>query len=254
MKKYKAILVDDEQKLRKVLQIKLERNCPEVNVVGTAENITEAFELIGKMEPEIVFLDISMPGGSGFDLLERFDSPDFEVIFVTGFNDYVLDALKVSAVDYLLKPVITEDLIKAVYKAITRIEDRAKLKKYELLKHNLNHIGEQETKVAIPGATAYDFVKIGDIIRCEGWQKYTRIYLQDGSRLVSSYNIGVFKDMFVSYGFYSTHKSHLVNTKLITKYHKEGLVEMVNGDQVPVSRRRKEEFSETILENLMLRS
>lgn len=254
MKIYKALLVDDEQKLRKVLEIKLKRHCPSIEAVATAENIEIAEKLITEIEPEIVFLDISMPGGSGFDLLARFDHYSFEVVFVTGFNDYVLDALRISAVDYLLKPIITEDLIEAVQKAKARIEDREILKKYDLLKYNLNHIGEQETKIAIPGATAYDFVKIGNIIRCEGWQKYTRIYLQDGSRLISSYNIGVFKEMLQIYGFYSTHKSHLVNTKLITKYHKEGLVELINGDQVPVSRRKKEEFTETILHKLLMKS
>ncbi len=251
MTTFNALIIDDEPKLRKVLQIKLEQYCKDIKVVGDAANISEGYEKIKALQPQIVFLDISMPGGSGFDLLEKFTEINFEVIFVTGFNDYILDALKVSAVDYLLKPVITEDLVKAVQKAKDRIANREKIEMYHILKHNLNHLGEQDTKVAIPGANAYDFVQIKNIIRCEGWQKYTRIYLEDGSCIVSSYNIGVFKDMLENYGFYSTHKSHLINQKRIARYLKEGTIVMSDGAQVPVARRKKEEFVEQVLKNLM---
>jgi two-component system LytT family response regulator len=244
---YKALIVDDETKPRKVLELKLQEHCPAVEVVATAADVEEGLAAIEKYQPRLVFLDIAMPGGSGFDLLDRLETVRFEVIFVTGFNDYVLDALKVSAVDYLLKPLITEDLIAAVDKAITRIADREKIELYHILKHNINHIGEQDTKVAVPGTNAYDFIRIGDIVRCEGWSKYTRIYLRDGSRLVSSYNIGVFKDMLSSYDFYACHKSHLINTKHISRYRKEGIIEMSDGAEVPVSRRRRDDFSERVL-------
>ncbi|MFK7806681.1 MAG: LytR/AlgR family response regulator transcription factor [Saprospiraceae bacterium] len=252
MTNYTALIIDDEQKLRKVLQIKLEQFCKNVKVIGTAANSTEGFEKINQLKPQIVFLDISMPGESGFDMLNRFTKIDFEIIFVTGFNDYILDALKVSAVDYLLKPVGTEELIDSVTKACKRIDDREKIKRYDVLRHNLGHLGEQDTKLAIPGTNAYDFVKMSDIIRCEGWQKYTRIYITDGSCLVSSYNIGIFKEMLESYGFYSTHKSHLINVSLISKYLKEGTVVMTDGSNVPVARRKKEEFVDKILKGFLL--
>lgn len=252
MTNYSALIIDDESKLRKVLQIKLEQYCEGIKVVGTAENVTDAFQKINELKPQLIFLDISMPGASGFDLLDRFPTIDFEVIFVTGFNNYVLDALKVSAVDYLLKPVITNDLIKAVNKARARIEEKEKLELYDILRHNLNHLGEQNTKLAIPGANAYDFVEMNDIVRCEGWQKYTRIYLKDGSCIVSSYNIGTFKEMLENYNFYSTHKSHLINTSLITRYLKEGTVVMSDGAQVPVARRKKEDFMQNILKGFLL--
>jgi two-component system LytT family response regulator len=251
MKPIKAIIIDDEPKLRKVLEIKLEKFCPEISLIGTGADIVEGFELISTLKPQLIFLDISMPGGSGFELLEKFKDIPFEVIFVTGFNDYVLDALKVSAVDYLLKPVITEDLIQAVGKAKARIANREKVQMYDVLKHNLNHIGEQDTRIAIPGTSAYDFIKISDIIRCEGWQKYTKIHLGDGTCIVSSYNIGMFRDMLENYDFYSTHKSHLINTSMITRYLKEGTVVMQDGSEVPVARRKKDEFSERILKGLL---
>lgn len=247
MSKYSVIIIDDEPKLRKVLEIKLSEYCKDLIVLDTAANIEEAHEKIIHLNPDLIFLDISMPGGSGFDLLARFARIDFEVIFVTGFNNYVVDALKVSAVAYLLKPVLTEDLIEAVGKAKVRIGDRKKIEKYSILQHNLDQLGSQETKIAIPGVNAYDFIKIADIIRCEGWQKYTRIHLNDGSCIVSSYNIGVFKDMLKSYQFFTTHKSHMVNIELIVKYLKEGTVVMNDGSEIPVARRKREEFVDRVI-------
>jgi len=253
MTKYEAIIIDDEPKLRKVLEVKLGQTCDGIRVIDTAENIDIAYEKITTKKPDIIFLDIAMPGGSGFDLLQRFERINFEIIFVTGYNDYVLDALKVSAVDYLYKPVNTDELIAAVSKAKGRITDRQKIEKYQVLKYNINHLGNQDTKVAIPGLHSYDFVKISDIIRCEGWQKYTRIYLTDGSCIVSSYNVGVFKDMLESYGFYSTHKSHLINTSSIAQYLKDGTVVMSDGSNVPVSRRKKDDFTHLVLKDFLLK-
>ncbi len=253
MNNYKALIVDDEPKLRKVLEFKLAKYCPDIQLVSTAGNAEEAFTEIKNLKPDIIFLDISMPGESGFDLLNRFDSIDFEIIFVTGFNDYVLDALKVSAVDYLLKPVVTANLVAAVEKAKSRIEDRQKVKMYHVLMHNINHLGEQDSKIAIPGVNSYDFVKISDIIRLEGWQKYTRIYLMDGNCITSSYNLGVFREMLSGYDFFSTHKSHLINIKMISRYLKEGTVIMSDHSEVPVARRKREEFAEQVLKDFLMK-
>ena len=247
--KIRSIIVDDEAKLRKVLEIKLSRHCSTVEIVGMASNAEEAFALIKQLNPSLVFIDISMPGESGFELLERFDIINFEVIFVTGFNNYILNALRVSAVDYLLKPVVTEDLIRAVHKAEARIAKREKIEMYHVLKHNLNHVGDQDSRIAIPGTNSYEFVTIKDIIRCEGWQKYTKIYLTNGSCLVSSYNIGVFKEMLDNFDFYSVHKSHLINTVLIARYLKDGTLVMIDDSTVPVSRRRRDEFVNHVIKN-----
>ncbi|MEL6660436.1 MAG: LytTR family DNA-binding domain-containing protein [Bacteroidota bacterium] len=247
METIKAILVDDEPKLQRVLEVKLKRYCPGVEVVATARDVTEAMSVIARHQPDLVFLDIAMPGGSGFDLLRRLPRINFEVIFVTGFNDYALDALKISAVDYLLKPVNTEDLISAVEKALTRVSDRQKIQRYDNLQHNLRHLNDQETKVAIPGAKAYDFVPVKSIIRCEGWQKYTKIYLTDGTCLISSYNIGVFVNLLKSYGFYGVHKSHFINIQMIRQYQNDGMVIMRDGSEVPVARRKREAFVKEVV-------
>lgn len=247
MNNYNAIIIDDEPKMRKVLELKLVNHCSDINVIDTAEHITEAYDKIILLKPNIIFLDISMPGGTGFDLLNKFENIEFEIIFVTGYNDFILDALKLSAVDYLLKPVMTEDLILAANRAKERIADRKIIAKYSILKHNINHLGNQDTKIVIAGSQDYKFVRVSEIIRCEGWQKYTRIYLQDGGCIISSYNIGVYKEMLKSYDFITVHKSHLINAKLISKYLKEGVVIMSDNSKVPVSRRRREDFSQRIL-------
>lgn len=244
---YTALIIDDEPKLREVLQIKLTQFCPQIEVLDMATNAEEAFAKIRQLRPQLIFLDIAMPGESGFDLLDKFEVIDFEIIFVTGYNEYALDALKVSAVDYVLKPVKTEDLQAAVHKAKERIDSRSKLEKYEVLKHNLHHIGDQNSKITIPGSNAYEFVTVSEIVRCEGWQKYTKIYLRTGDVIVSSYNIGMFREMLEGYDFFSTHKSHLINKKLIKRYLKDGTVVMVDDAQVPVSRRRKEEFMSKVV-------
>lgn len=244
-----TIIIDDEPKLRKVLQLKLQQFCPETCVVAEAGNINDAYLKILEKKPKLIFLDIAMPGGNGFELLDKFNEIPFEIIFVTGYSDYVLSALKASAVDYLLKPLDTQELIQAVQKAQLRIYERTKLHLYENLKHNIHHIGDQQTRITIPGMDAYDFVAIKDIVRCEGWQKYTRIYLLNGSCIISSYNLGVFREMLSEYGFYSTHKSHFINTHLILRYLKEGTVIMIDESKVPVSRRKRDEFSEKVLKS-----
>ena len=247
---YEAIIIDDEPKLREVLDIKLKQHCPEVAVLDKVSNVEDAYEKINLFQPKIIFLDIAMPGASGFDLIQKFETINFEIIFVTGYNEYALEALKLSAVDYLLKPVKTQDLIDAVEKAKERIDKKQKADRYDNLKHNLNNTGDQNTKIAIPGTNAYQFVLISEIIRCEGWQKYTKIFLSNGETIVSSYNIGVFKDMLINFGFYSCHKSHLINKSCIKQYLKEGIIIMSDESQIPVARRRKEDFMEKVVKFL----
>lgn len=247
--KYKAVIIDDESKLRKVLEFKIKKLYSNIDIVGEAGNVNEAIDIIDMYTPDIIFLDIAMPGGSGFDLLDNYDHIDFEIIFVTGFNEYAIDALKLSATDYVLKPIRDEELQAAIDKAILKIDKDEKLKQYDVLRHNLLSSNRQEEKIAIPNNSDYFFVFIKDIIRCEGWQKYSKIFLTDGTNIVSSYNIGVYKELLESYGFISCHKSHLINRMHIKKYSKEGTVDMVDDSQVPVSRRKKDEFLQLLLNN-----
>ncbi|MBR9920339.1 MAG: response regulator transcription factor [Bacteroidetes bacterium] len=243
----KALIVDDEPKLAEVLALKITDHLPQVELVGRAANVEEAYKLIKEQKPDVVFLDISMPGGSGFNLLDRFEEPDFKTIFVTGHSEYAIDAFRVSAVDYLLKPVRTRELVEAVEKYEQQSSEA--FQDLNLLKHNLDHSGNQESKIAIPGAQAYEFVFIREIIRLEGIQKYTQFYLSDGRKILSSYNIGTFKPMLESFGFFCPHKSHLINIRHIKRYLTEGTIRMEDDSAVPVSRRKREEFITEVLKN-----
>lgn len=240
--KYKAIIVDDEHKLREVLALKLAKVAPQIEIVDKCANAADAYESIVRYSPDIVFLDVSMPGESGFDLIKRFDKLDFEVIFVTGYDNYSLEALKVSAADYLLKPVDTEHLIQSIEKATTRVDDRVQLEHYDILKANFNLSNGRNARIAIPSTNAYDFIKVENIIRIEGWQKYTKVIVKGNKTVVSSYNLGAFRDMLEKFDFYQSHKSHIINVDCVDKYNKEGTVQMSNGDIVPVSRRKKDDF------------
>lgn len=250
---YNTLIVDDEPKLREVIKIKLSKYCPLISVVGEAADVDEAHEKIKSLNPQLILLDISMPGASGFELLNRVDKINFEIIFITGFNEYALDALKVSAVDYLLKPVKTEELVSAIDKAIKRMDLRDSLTKYEVLKNNLQSQRNQNTTIAIPGTNSYDFIKISEIVRCEGWNKYTKVHLHNGKTIISSNNIGVFREILEVYEFHTTHKSHLINTKQIMRYNKDGVITMKDGSEVPLARRRKEDFINEVMKSIVVK-
>lgn len=249
---YKALIIDDEPKIQKVLEIKLNEFCKDIDIVDIAWDVDSAYKSIIKHNPAVIFLDINMPGASGFKLLEKFEKITFEIIFVTGYNEYAIDALKVSAVDYILKPIKTADLVTAVEKAKIRVEHKQIIDNYKVLQHNVNNLGSQETQIAIKSAEAYDLVKISDIIRCEGWNKYTKIFLVNGEQLLSSSNLGSYREQLEPYDFYASHKSHLVNKTKIKKYLREGIIVLKDGSKVPVARRRKEHFIENVLKTIYI--
>ena len=238
----KTIVVDDEAKAREVLKAKIRKFCPDLDLIASAESAEQAFDLITALNPELVFLDVAMPRESGFDLLKRLPNINFEVIFATGFDDFAIDAIKFSAIGYLLKPIQTEDLVHAVHKAKLRIMERKSLERNEAFIENLLHPGQQMNKIAIPSQEGLEFVPTNNIIRFEAWQKYSKVFLLGGKVMVSSRNLGEYKKLLDQYGFFSIHKSHLVNMSHILKYLKDGFVVMSDESIVPVSKRRKSTF------------
>lgn len=245
--KINAFLIDDERKLTEVLTLKLKQFCPDITIVGSATNISDGYEMIESLRPDLVFLDISMPGGSGFDLLDRFDTLYFEVIFVTSYNEYAIKAFRKSAIDYLLKPLDSTDLIKAVHKAKEKITLKNSHERYQLLLGNLNSQSNKDKKIVVADQNNYRFVSISDIIRLEGWQKYTKIYTLLGEEMLSSHSIGHFKDLLSKDNFFATHRSHMVNMDCILSYHAEGTLTLKDGSTVPVARNKKQEFKELFL-------
>lgn len=240
--KITALLIDDEPKALAILKNKLERMCPNVEIIGETQHPEEGLELIKTISPQLIFLDVAMPGMSGFDMLMKIENPSFEIIFVTAFDNYAIDAINHCAIGYLVKPVDNQDLIFAVNKAIVNIEEKTALEKNKILIENLGVQTFQKKKIVIPTQVGLEFVKIKDIIHCEGEDGYTKIYFKNRKTMLSSNSIGHFNKLLGSHEFYLVHKSHLINLNHIEKYLNEGYVLLNDNHKIPVSRNRRSEF------------
>lgn len=242
-----TMIIDDEPRGRELLKMMLANSCPSVKVVGEAGNIHEGLEMIKKHEPDLVLLDIEMPGGTGFDLLAKFDDITFNIIFITAFDKYAIKAIKFAAMDYLLKPVEEEDLAKA----ITRVEENVNRKANKAAVTNLlqnNKRSADNQKIGLTTSDGLDFVEIKTILRCEADGKYTYVYLLDGKKLLVSKNLKEFEDLLSDFNFFRVHHSHLVNLDYIKKYQsgRGGYVVMSDGSTITVSQRKKEEFMNSL--------
>ncbi len=242
MDKIRSIIIDDELNNCENLKNILERYCPEVEVSGMAHNATEGLELITKENPRLIFLDVQMPGGSGFDLLESIKKPTFDVVFVTAYNQYAIKAIRQSAIDYLLKPVNILELKEAVSKVAEKINDmdneNEKLLNY--LENKKNAV--KQKKIALPSSERLLFVKVEDIIRCKGENNYTHFYLIDGGSILVSKTLKEYEEILSEENFIRVHQSHLINAKHVVSFEKRdgGYLKMSDGSTVTISRQRKE--------------
>jgi two-component system LytT family response regulator len=239
-----ALIVDDEERGIIALQQLIERYCKEVKVEGIATNIADAETLVKSKTPDVVFLDIEMPGGTGFHLLERFEEIKFEIIFVTAYQEYAVKAIKCSALDYLLKPVKIGELQSAVDRVRKRLSEGInEAGKYHFFKTIINQPNPFK-KIILSTLEGYYPVGFEDIIYCKADDSYTHFYLSGNKRYVVSKHLKEFDDMLTSYHFYRIHKSYLVNLNHIERISKaDGFsVVMSNGDDLPVSFRKKDEF------------
>lgn len=241
--KIRTVLVDDEPKAIAILQNKLQRFCPSIEVVATTQSGHDAIALIKDIDPDLVFLDIAMPEINGLEVLKQFEKPDFEVIFATAFDDYAVEAIKHCAIGYLVKPVDNEDLVIAVNNAITNIEEKTALRKNMKLIENLGVQNFRNKTIVIPSVEGLEFVKIEEIVHCEGVDGYTKVYLKNDKPILSSNSIGHFNKILDNHNFYLIHKSHLINLDYIDKYLNEGYVVM-GKDKIPVSRNKRSAFLE----------
>lgn len=239
-----AVIIDDEPKNVRVLKNMLNEFCPEVSLLGEANNSNEGKELIQQKKPELVFLDIEMPYGNGFDLLNALMPIDFEVIFVTAFDKYMLQALKYSALDYLLKPVNIEDLKVAVQHAEVRIKKNSINQQLTVLLENFKKQEPGLKKIAVPTAEGFDFMLVENIIRCEAQGAYTRIFIKGSKSILVSKPLKEYETLLPDNIFLRIHNSHLVNLNYIKKYNRGrgGYIEMDDGTMLEVATRRKDEF------------
>lgn len=245
----RAILVDDEQNNLDNLLRLLQKHCPGVEVVATASTAGEAEDRIRTQNPELVFLDIQMPGKNGFHLLKALPYPSFEVIFVTAYDQYGIQAIKFSALDYLLKPVNVTELKAAVEKATAKISSQKQNRQLENLLRLLQQ-NQQEHCIALPTAKETRFVKTEQIVRCESSNSYTTFHFAGGEKLLVAKPIFEYDELLSDYGFIRCHQSHLVNRKYIKSWMKGdgGYLLLQEGTPLPVSRQRKEKVMKLILQ------
>lgn len=232
----KAIIVEDEQPARETLQLYLEKYCPEVNVVASASDIDEAIQVIRANDADLLFLDIELPYGNAFDLIEKVGKEDFEIVFITAYSNYAIEALNKQAAYYILKPLDIEELIKAVEKVKSRLSEKVQTQ-YKL--RDLNVI--QTKKFMFPHQFGFDLLEIGTIIRCEGMDNYTKFHFTDGSSKLISKTLKKVEEQLSDYGFMRVHKSNLVNLKHVVSYRKgkAGSVLMSDKSEVIISSGKK---------------
>lgn len=234
--KITSVIVEDEVAAMAALQNYLRKFCPLVEVVGTAQNSREAIQLLHELRPQLVFLDVEMPFGNAFDVLEGCQDLVFETIFVTAFSEYSLKALNQSAAYYLLKPVSIEELILAVNKVQQQLQQKQWLNRNRIIMENAKENNPGLQQVILPTLDGFDVVKMGEIVRLKGNGNFTDVYLNNGSKKMVCRFLKHFSEM-LPHPFVRVHKSHIINIHFVQSYHKGagGYVSLNDGTEVEVS-------------------
>jgi two-component system, LytTR family, response regulator len=239
--KIKTVIIEDEQKSLLTLKTLLERYCPEVGVIGTGNCVEAGIRVVEELKPELVFLDIAMPDGDAFDLLNRIERVDFEIIFITAYNDFALKAFEFSALHYLLKPINYMELQEAVQRylkirPVNNIQTKLAVLNSSLKSHF--------DKIGLPSAEGLIFEEIQEIIRFEASGNYSTVFLRNGECIVVTKTLNQFEEILNGLNFVRIHNTHLINLRYVKKYQRGqgGTVTMNNGTILSVSRTRKNEF------------
>ncbi|MGI9541841.1 MAG: LytR/AlgR family response regulator transcription factor [Cyclobacteriaceae bacterium] len=240
----RAVIIDDEHYGRQALQKALGQYCQDVEIMDACESPEQGLECIKRLKPDLVFLDIEMPKISGFDLLQQLAPIDFEVIFVTSYDQYAIKAIKFSALDYLLKPVDVDDLMHAVNKAKGHMRTTGGAYRYQSVLNNIHYKSGRIERLAVPTLEGIDFFNTDDIIYCHADGNYTTLYLTNQQEEVISKNLKDFENLLSGSGFCRVHNSSLINMQHVQKYIKGegGYVLLTDDHHVDISRRRKDIF------------
>ncbi|AUC83472.1 LytTR family DNA-binding domain-containing protein [Lacinutrix sp. Bg11-31] len=241
----KVVIIDDEPKARKLLEVLVKENCPKITTIFTAEDLLSGVELIKNEQPQIVFLDIEMPEHSGLEIFDFIEASqrNFEIVFTTAYSEYALQAFQLSAIDYLLKPIRAEKIIESVDKAIANIGKSQINVKLEELRKSLTAVNFN--KIGLPVANGIKFVNFEDIVLLKADGMYTTVVLQNKSEIVISKPLKHFVELLEKIStFYKPHRSYLINLKYIQEYSKKdgGYIVMDNNESVSISKDKKEEF------------
>lgn len=247
----KTLIIDDEQNARENLKLILNDFCPNVNIVAEAGSAEEARILVVKHKPDLLFLDINMPREDGFELLESIENKDFAVIFITAHNQFALKALKAGAIDYIEKPIDIEDLQAAVAKVNMDGSSSSSNVDFGMIKQLLDEYKSETNSetIAVPTLSGYEIIKAQDIIHLEADESYTRIFLVEGKRCVSSMTIARYEKVLDPNTFFRVHKSHIINTRHHLKEfnrHEGNVAIMDSGEAIPVARRKLSGFINAI--------
>jgi two-component system LytT family response regulator len=237
----KAVIIDDEKDSREILANYVARYCKDVTVCGFGESVATGLESIHKHQPDIVFLDIEMPYGNGFDLLAQVNNVTFETIFVTAFDNYAIQALNQSAAYYLLKPIDIDELIKAVDKIRSERNNQNYTQHARIL---LDNIKSGSQKIMLPTMEGFEIVTISSIQYCEAADNFTKFFFDNGSNLMICRTLKYFEDILHSHRFLRIHRSYLINPAFVIRYNKGkgGYVTMKNDMELEISPNKKNEF------------
>lgn len=243
-KKLRTIIIDDETDAVDFISSIVGEYCPGLEVIGKAYNVIDGVQKINEKKPDLVFLDVEMPNGTGFDLLANFPEKDFEVIFITAFNHYAIKAIKFSAVDYILKPINITEFIEAVNK-VTQKRTNNKNQgndSFRMLMENLRTT--HPSRLAIPTSDGMEYLNPKDIIRIEADRSYSWFYIIGNRKILVSKHLKEFQDLLSDRYFFRSHNSHLINLKFVRKYIRKegGYIEMTDGSEIPISRSKKDLF------------
>jgi two-component system LytT family response regulator len=238
----KILIVDNEKEVRELLKDMIAAVSPEVHTIDEADGVATGVQKINAFKPDIVFLDVEMGDGTGFDLMNKIPSPAFQLIFTTAHNKYAIQAFKCSAIDYLLKPVDFTELENSLQKASIAISGNSLSKQMAVLMQQLTAKDTSEKQIVLKDSEASYFVKVADILYCEAEGSYTKFYLQNNSPIVISKNLSTYEELLALYGFIRTHHSYLVNPAKIKMYDKTdgGTLILDSGHTVPISHRKKD--------------
>jgi two-component system LytT family response regulator len=238
----KAVIIDDEKDSRNILASYLKKYCPDVMVCGFGESVATGLEEINKHQPDLVFLDIEMPYGNGFDLLDKIDNITFETVFVTAFNNYAIQALNQSAAYYLLKPIDIDELVKAVEKIRKERSEKNYMQHARVLLENKKP--GANPKIMLPTLEGFEIVNINSILYCEAADNFTKFYFDQGHPLLICRTLKYFEEVLKDHRFLRIHRYYLINPDFVVRYSKGkgGYITMKNNQELEVSPNKKKEL------------
>ena len=239
-----TIVIEDEVNARQALENMLSYHCPDINIIASADSVKEGVQLIKTHQTDLLFLDVNLPDGTGFDILKKISKHTFKVVFITAYDEYALPAIKMCALDYLMKPVKPDDLIGAVNKVKQALDNEERYStNIDTCIENYKAQGQQK-KIIINTSESMFVLEIRNILRCEASENYTNILLTNAPPILVAKTLKEFEEMLTSFGFFRVHQSHLVNLRYVASYEKKsgGHARLHNDLRLPVSKRRKEGF------------